>query len=113
MAITNANLFSEPYDLVETFLKNNISDPRNRYKKTWIHASMPNINAKGFEGYPFITLKINLFEDNPVFDRDKTQKNFRAIITVYSNEPTDIESICDSIAELFRDRTKLTDFNTN
>ncbi|MHA1383229.1 MAG: hypothetical protein ACTSR3_05690 [Candidatus Helarchaeota archaeon] len=110
MAITNANLFSEPYDLVETFLKNNISDPRNRYKKTWIHASMPNINAKGFEGYPFITLKINLFEDNPVFDRDKTQKNFRAIITVYSNEPTDIESICDSIAELFRDRTKLTDF---
>jgi len=110
MALTNANLYSQSFDIVESFLKDNLSDPKDRYKANWIHASFPNINSKGFEGYPFITLKINLFEDNPVFDRDKTQKNFRAIITIYSDQPTEIETISDDIAELFRDRTKLIDF---
>lgn len=109
MTIDNTTLFSSSFDAVETFLKDNLTDPRNRYKVNWIHASMPNINAQSFSGYPFITLQINLFEDNPSFG-NKNQKNFRAVIIVYSNEPTDIESICDDIAELFRDETKLTDF---
>ena len=78
MVITNSTLFSASFDAVETFLKDNITDPRARHKPNWIHASMPNINAMSFEGYPFITLKINLFEDNSAFDRAKTQKNFRA-----------------------------------
>ena len=110
MSLTNSNLYSESYSIVETFLKDNISDPRNRHKANWIHASMPNINAMSFEGYPFITLKINLFEDNPSFDRDKSQKNFRAIITIYSDQPTEIETICDSIGNLFRNHTYLEDF---
>jgi len=110
MTITNSNLYSASFDSIESFLKNNVTDPRNRYKSNWIHASMPNINAMSFGGYPFITLKINLFENEPAFNRDKSTKNFRAIITIYSNEPTDIEEISDEIAELFRDETKLTDF---
>jgi len=111
MTITNANLFSESYDAVETFLKTNITDPRARHKSNWIHASMPNINSMSFEGYPFITLKINLDETNPSFDRAKSQKNFKAIITIYSDQPTDIETICDSIGSLFRSQTYLTDFD--
>jgi hypothetical protein len=110
MTITNSNLFSEPYDVVESFLKNNITDPRGRHKSNWIHASMPHINSMSFEGYPFMILRINLFEDNQSFSREKSQKNFRAIITVYSNEPTDIEEICDQIADHFRDEAYLTDF---
>ena len=109
MAITNTTLFSASFDAVEAFLKDNLTDPRNRYKVNWIHASMPDINAQSFSGYPFITLQINLFEDMPSFGSAK-RKNFRAIIIIYSNEPTDIESVCDDIAELFRDETKLTDF---
>jgi len=109
--LSNSNLFSKSYDLVETFLKNNITDPKSRYKVNWIHASMPKVNAQSFEGYPFITLKINVDETNPVFDRDKTQKNFRVFITIYSDQPKEIESICDEIGELFRDRNKLTDFS--
>ena len=111
MSITNATLYSASYNSVETFLKDNIIDPRGRHKSNWIHASMPNINAMSFEGYPFIILKINLFEDNPTFDRDKTQKNFRAIIIIYSDQPTEIETICDLIGSLFRNESYLTDFD--
>ncbi|MHA1191933.1 MAG: hypothetical protein ACTSP9_06505 [Promethearchaeota archaeon] len=107
----NSSLFSASYDALEDFLKNNISDPKNRHKVNWIHASFPNINAMSFEGYPFITLKVNLNETNPAFDRTKSQKNFRAIITIYSDQPTEIETICDKIGELFRDENKLTDFD--
>jgi len=110
MTITNENLFSKPYDLVETFLKDNLTDPRSRYKVNWIHASMPHINAKGFEGYPFIILTINLREDEKSFDPSKSQKTFTAKISVYSDQPTDIESISDEIGQFFRDETKLTDF---
>ena len=110
MTITNNTLFSASYDSVETFLKNNVTDPKSRYKVNWIHASMPHINARGFEGYPFITLKINLNENEKTFDTN-TQKNFTAIIIVYSDQPTDIESVCDSIGKEFRDETKLTEFS--
>ncbi len=110
MEITNSNLYSASYDSVETFLKT-ISDPRSRHKVNWIHASMPNINSMSFEGYPFMIIKINLDETNPSFDRDKSQKNFRAIITIYSDQPTEIETICDSIGNLFRNKTYLTDFD--
>ncbi len=109
--ITNTNLFSASYNAVESFLKNNLEDPRNRYKTNWIHASMPHPNSKGFAGYPFIILKINVSEDRKSFDPDKSQKTFTAMISVYSDQPTDIESVADKIGELFRDETKLTDFN--
>ncbi len=109
--ITNTNLFSASYKAVETFLKNNLTDPRNRYKTNWIHASMPHPNSKGFAGYPFIILTINVREDRKSFDNDKSQKTFTAKISVYSDQPTDIEGVSDEIGELFRDETKLTDFN--
>jgi len=109
--ITNENLFSGSYESVETFLKNNLTDPRNRYKTNWIHASMPHPTSKGFAGYPFIILKINLSEDKKSFDPSKSQKTFTAKISIYSDQPTDIESVSDEIGNLFRDETKLTDFN--
>lgn len=107
--IDNTNLFSQSYNIVESFLKDNISDPRNRSKPNWIHASIPNTNSMSFEGYPFIVLKINLNEDERSFS-GKNVKNFRALITIYSNEPTDIETICNEISEKFRDETKMTEF---
>jgi len=110
MTITNSNLFSESYDLVETFLKDNLTDPRGRYKTNWIHASMPHVNSKGFAGCPFIILTINLREDTKSFNSNKTQKTFVTKISVYSDQPTEIEEISDEIGTLFRDKTKLTDF---
>lgn len=108
--ITNTNLFSASYNAVETFLKDNLTDPRGRYKVNWIHASMPYINAKGFEGYPFLILTINISENQKAFNPNKSQKIFTAKISIHSDQPTDIESISDKIGELFRDETKLTDF---
>jgi len=111
MSITNENLFSESYNSVETFLKTNLTDPRDRYKTNWIHASMPHPTSKGFAGYPFIILTINIGEDRKSFDPSKSQKNFTARISIYSDQPTDIESVSDEIGKLFRDETKLTDFS--
>jgi len=107
MTITNSDLFSASYDEVEKFLKT-ISDPKNRYKANFIHASMPKINAASFEGYPFIILKINVDETNHSFDTSISQKNFRAFITIYSDQPTDIEKICDDIFSTLRTDTNLT-----
>ncbi len=111
MSITNSNLFSASYNAVETFLKDNLTDPRSRYKTNWVHASMPLVTSKGFTGYPFIILTINVKEDMKSFDSDKSQKTFTAKISIHSDQPTDIEGISNSIGELFRDETKLTDFN--
>lgn len=112
MTINNSNLFSESFSAVETFLKNNLTDPRSRFKANWIHASMPNINSKSFEGYPFLILKIRVIEDKKSFDPDVSEKEFRVTITIYSDQATEIESLSNSIGNLFRDETKLTDFES-
>lgn len=107
MTITNATIFSASYDEVETFLKT-ISDPKKRYKVNWVHASMPQLNGRNFEGYPFMTLKIRVNEDVKSFDNSTSQKNFRAIVTIYSDQPTHIETICDSIFSNLKTSTDLT-----
>lgn len=107
MTITNTTIFSASYDELETFLKT-ITDPKSRHKVNWIHASMPKLNAQSFEGYPFMVLKINVDETNPSFDTSISQKNFRAFVTIYSDQPTDIEEVCDSIFETLRTDTNLT-----
>jgi len=107
--ITNNNLFTQSYTDLKNFIKNNISDPRNRFKANWIHASMPDINAKDFDGYPFIVIEIDVSEDNKNFD-NSSEKIFNALISVFSNEPTEVDTIADSIYSNLKDETKLTDF---
>lgn len=108
--ITNADLFTSSYDSIKSFL-NGISnlDPRNRFKANWIHASMPNINDKGFDGYPFLILKVGVGEQNKSFDNSTSEKVFRVMISVYSKEITDIDFISDKIVETFK--TSITDFS--
>jgi len=111
MALSNSNLFSESYDLVKTFL-NNISglDPNNRFKANWIHASMPNINQSGFDGYPFIVLKIDVSEENKALDQQISDKIFRVNFGVYSDDPSQVDTISDSVVGNLKDPSKLTDF---
>jgi hypothetical protein len=111
MAITNETLFTNSYSAVKSFL-NGISglDPRGRFKANWIHSSMPNINEKGFDGYPFIILTMNIGENKPSFDVRISQKIFRVLISIYSSESTDIDNISDTLFENLKDETKLTDF---
>ncbi len=110
MAITNSTLFTSSYDSIKTFL-NGISglDPRNRYKANWIHASMPNINDKGFDGYPFITLKVDVSEEEKSFDNSTSTKLFRIMISIYSKDATEIDTISNKICDSFK--TSLTDFS--
>ncbi len=111
MTITNSNLFSEGFTILKSFLKE-ISglDPRNRYKENFIHSSMPNINSKGFNGYPFIIIRVDVGENNQSFDRDTSEKVYEILIQIYSDEATEVDSIADKIFSNFKDETKLTDF---
>lgn len=109
--ITNSNLFSESFSLIESFLKG-ISglDPRSRYKAKWIYSSMPNLNSSGFDGYPFIVIKVDPSDENKSFNPEISEKVFRVLLTVYSNEAGDVDSISDKIFSNIKDETKLTDF---
>jgi len=106
------SVFSTSYEQVYNFLNDNIVDPRGRYKKKWIHNSMPNVNSKEFNGYPFITVSLEQNEDNPSFDKYFSQNNFRGVITVYSDEATEVDSICDEITNLYNDEDYLTYFKS-
>lgn len=111
MSLTNSNLYTESYKKIKEFLLTiNGIDPRNRYKGNIVHASMPNINQKGFDGYPFIVLKIDVSEENKSFDSEISNKIFRIILGVYSDDPSQVDTISDSIVNNLKDMTKLTDF---
>ncbi len=112
ITITNDNIFSESYASVKSFL-NGISglDPKSRYKANWIHASMPNINQKGFDGYPFIVLKLNVNEEDKSFNSAIANKLFRVEIGVYSDDSSQLDTICDKIISGIKDVTKLTNFS--
>jgi len=97
MSLTKSNLYSESYTILKNFIENNITDPKHRYKKKWIYASMPNINDKGFTGYPFIVITLDINEDKKSFDRDISQKNFRVLLSIYAKDATDIDTISNSL----------------
>lgn len=111
MTITNANIFSKSYDVVKTFLES-ISglDPRNRFKANWIHSSMPNINGKGFDGYPFIVIKVDASESNKSFDSATSEKTFRIVLGVYSDDPSQVDTISDAIMNNMKSLSQMTDF---
>lgn len=111
MSITTSNLYSASYSAIETFIKG-ISgiDPKRRDRKNFIHASQPNINGKDFEGYPFIILKIDLMEDHPSFDGQISDKTFKAQITIYCEDATDLDGMSDKIVSNYKSETQLTDF---
>lgn len=108
MTLTNSNLFTDSYNQLKNFLNTNISDPRNRFKKQWIHASLPNITAKGFDGYPFIVITVDVSENEKSLDRSTSQKVFRILLDIYSDEATDVDAIADEIFSKFKSKT-LTD----
>jgi hypothetical protein len=111
MAITNSNLFSQSYTSIKSFLDGITSlDPRSRFKANWIHASMPNINSKGFDGYPFIVVQTTVSKQRKSFQSSISEKLIRANLIVYSDEATEIDTISDSITSSLEDETKLTDF---
>ena len=104
MNLTNENLFSQSYTNIKNFL-NGISglDPRSRFKANWIHASMPNVNKKGFDGYPFIVLTVNVSEEKKSFDSSISEKIFRCLIAVYSDDPGQVDAISDLIRSNLND----------
>ena len=115
MAIENNNLFSESFAQLKAFLNTNITDPRHRFKKQWIHASEPNLTDKGFDGYPFMVISMDVGEENHSLERNTSQKTFRATLSAYSEDPDELDTLCDEILQKFRDRTltdSLSDFRS-
>lgn len=110
MTLSQTNLYSESYSILKSFIEDNITDPRGRFKANWIHPSLPNINEKSFDGYPFITLQLDVNENTKAFDRS-SEKEFRVLIICYSPDATDIDTICDGIVSNMVNETKLTEFD--
>lgn len=104
--ITQENLFSEPFNLIKEFIRENINDPRKRFKKQWVHASFPNVASQSFNGYPFIVLSINLNEKNPSFDQTHI-KEYRILFSIYSDENTEVDNIADEIMSKIRNLTNI------
>lgn len=111
MTLSNSNLHSESYSVVESFLSG-ISglDPKNRFNANLVHASMPNINAKGFDGYPFLILRVNVSENDKAMDITISQKIFKVLLSVHSEDASQLDAMCDKIYSASKDETKLTDF---
>ena len=111
MALTNSNVFAESYSIVKTFIES-ISgmDPRSRFKSNYIHASMPHVNNKGFNGYPFIILQTSLSENTKTFDVTTSEKEFNVLLTIYSDQATEVDTMADLLHSNFKDETKLTEF---
>jgi|18_taG_2_1085343.scaffolds.fasta_scaffold04836_4 hypothetical protein len=107
MAITNSNIFTEPYSVMESFIKNNVTDPRRRYKKKWIYPSMPRMAGKGFDGFPFVVLSLSDSEENKTFDSSKSEKIFNILMSIYSDQASEVDTISNSI---YANKASLTDF---
>jgi hypothetical protein len=100
--ITKEKVYSESYKEVKTFL-DSLTDPRNRFKKRWVHASMPNITENGFDGYPFIVLEENI-SHSEVFDFSRNANvGFRVFLTIYSEEPTHMDTISDELYSRYQE----------
>ncbi len=112
MVLNNTNLYSEPFNVVKNFLKNNVTDPRNRFKGNWLHDSMPLVTDKGFEGYPFIIIRNDVSEDGATRAKDGITSNkiFRIQLRVMSDQGKEIDSISNEIGQKYNDETLLTEF---
>lgn len=106
--LSNSNIFSESYTILKNFIDTNISDPRKRFKKQWVHPSEPNVTQQKFDGYPYIILSVDVSEDNKAFDKSTSNKQFSALLTVESDQATEVDLICDEIFSKMKDET-LTD----
>jgi len=109
--ITNSNLFSESFSTLKNFINTNIVDPKHRYKKQWIHSSLPDITNRSFDGFPFITIDVDVSEQEKSFDRTISNKIFKAVIGIYSDQSTDVDSISDEMLSKFKDETLTKNLN--
>lgn len=105
MTLTSSNIFSDAYSQIKAFIDTNIDDPKNRYKKQWVHPAEPNITSQRFDGYPFIVVNVDVSEDMKSFDRSTSNKTFRILLSVYSDEATQVDSVSDEIISKFKDET--------
>ena len=110
MTISQSNLFSGPFNAIKTFLTDNITDPAGRYKQNIVHASRPHINSKGFSGYPYFILTVDVSEETISHDGVTSNKIFRAVIDVVSDQSVEVDTVSDEIMSKLKDETLLTDF---
>lgn len=108
MTLATNNLYSESFTILKNFINTNLTDPRHRFKKQWVHASLPDLTNKGFDGYPFVVITVGVSETKNAFDINVSNKIFRIILSIYSDEATDVDTLADQLISIFRTQT-LTD----
>jgi len=105
MTITSTTLLSSAYTEIKNFINTNITDPKSRYKKQWVHATLPNLADDTFDGYPFVVVDVDMSEEDKAFDRSTSVKRYRIRLGVYSEQATEVDSISDQLIAKFKDET--------
>lgn len=83
---------------MKSLIENYVSDPTKRYKRKWIYASMPSI-TKSQTTFPFIVINSpDVSQEGRDFDTGR-RNNFRCLITVVSDDESEVDSISDQIQE--------------
>jgi ABC-type Fe3+ transport system substrate-binding protein len=100
-----SNIYTEGYRLIKEFLNNNLSDPRNRFKKNWIHASSPDVTSKTFDGYPFVTIKLDISNRKNSLQIKTSEDFLRIQVVIYSDEPTELDNLSNELFEKLNDKT--------
>lgn len=107
MAIGNDNLWSGTYSTLKTFLEANLVDPRRRFKSNWVHPGPVNISAKGFDGFPFVILRVDYSDSNPSINLNTTTKEATIVFEVVSDSATEVDTWSDEIYNDIKTEGKL------
>lgn len=101
-AITKTTLFSEPWKTIRNLLKNNLSDPKSRFKKDIVFAAVPDTSKADFVGYPFVVVSpLKLDQEDRAFDADAKSYLWDGDITVYSlDDPNALDSLSDQVVKV-------------
>lgn len=85
--ITGNTLYQNAWQSLKDLLKDNLVDPKNRFKAEWILSRIPQTSKNGFVGYPFITISpVNMVPSNRSLNRNTAEFTFSTIISVYTDD---------------------------
>ena len=92
-----SNLFENGYDVIKSLIKDYVADPTNVYKRKWIYASMPDLTASKFAGFPFIVVTSpDISQDDRDFDTNRAN-TYRFLITIWSDKESDVDELSSDI----------------
>ena len=100
MTITNETIRVDMFSTIYNVLNSKVIDPDARNKQ-WIFTTVPPITAPNFVGFPILVInKAKIKKSFEVFDNSYSDKSTPVIITVYSTNSANLDSLSDSVDKI-------------